>query len=234
MLELDKIYNMDCIEGMKQIDDNSIDLIVTDPPFVPTVRGSTVLNSKFYNKDDLSNFLILEGWWETILRECKRILRNKKLMYTFCDWRTYPSFWRSALRLKFNTINTVVWIHNSARRYSKYRYCYNLIFIYSKGTVKRICPTGTKDGFDVWECKNISSKKRLLPSQKPLELFKKIILDASNKNDVILDPYIGSGTTALVCKQLNRHFIGFEIDKDYYNVGLQRLLNQPEKLEEWI
>ena len=72
------------------------------------------------------------------------------------------------------------------------------------------------------------------PTQKPIGLIEHLIKASSNEYDVIFDPFLGSGTTALASKRLNRHFIGFEINKDYYDTGLHRLLNQPDKLENWI
>lgn len=72
------------------------------------------------------------------------------------------------------------------------------------------------------------------PFQKPIELFQRIIKSSSNENDIVLDCFMGSGTTALASRLLNRHFIGFEINKEYYDISLQRLLNVPERLEKWI
>ncbi len=74
----------------------------------------------------------------------------------------------------------------------------------------------------------------LHPTQKPLPLFEYLIKTYSNEGDVVLDNCIGSGTTAVACKRLNRKFIGFEVDKNYYDISLKRLLNVPERLDKWI
>lgn len=77
---------------------------------------------------------------------------------------------------------------------------------------------------DVWNDINFYSEKpRIHPTQKPITLIERIILASSNKNDIVLDPFMGSGTTALVCKKTHRNYIGFEIDCDYYNSSLDRL-----------
>ena len=87
---------------------------------------------------------------------------------------------------------------------------------------------------DVWKINFYKEKKNGHCTQKPLKLMRMIIRSATRKGDVILDPFIGSGSTMLACRQLERSFIGFENNKDYYNISLKRLLNNPNRLENWI
>jgi len=77
-------------------------------------------------------------------------------------------------------------------------------------------------------------ERGLHPTQKPLSLFEYLIKTYSNEDDLVLDNCIGSGTTAVACKRLNRRFIGFEINKEYYDISMKRLLNVPSRLENWI
>ena len=72
------------------------------------------------------------------------------------------------------------------------------------------------------------------PFQKPLDLINRMIKASSDENDAVLDCFIGSGTTAVACKRLNRHFIGFEIDKKYCDISNKRLMNIPDRLENWL
>ena len=76
---------------------------------------------------------------------------------------------------------------------------------------------------DVWDDINFYSEKRIHPTQKPEKLIERLVLTSSNENDIILDPFMGSGTTAYVCMKNDRKFIGYEIDKDYYEKSLKRI-----------
>lgn len=87
-----------------------------------------------------------------------------------------------------------------------------------------------KNPSDVWQIpkvtsgKNRSSKERVKhPAQTPIELFKRLILASSNENDIVLDPFIGSGTTAVVAKKLNRYCIGFDLNKEYLDIAIERI-----------
>lgn len=77
------------------------------------------------------------------------------------------------------------------------------------------------DDFRKWYL--TSCKQRTHPSQKDIDIIKKFIKVSSKENDVILDPFLGSGTTAIACMELNREFIGYEINEEYYNIALKRL-----------
>jgi DNA modification methylase len=76
---------------------------------------------------------------------------------------------------------------------------------------------------DVWDDINFYEKNRIHPTQKPYKLIERLILASSNENDLVLDPFSGSGTTALVARQLNRNFIGIEIDEEYKQSSEERL-----------
>lgn len=94
------------------------------------------------------------------------------------------------------------------------------------------CPKNYEYAKTVYEIPiNIKDKKDYNhPTIKPIEIIKKLILNSSHEGDLIFDPFLGSGTTAVACKQLNRQYIGFEIDKQYYDIANNRLngINQKE------
>jgi len=252
MLELDKIYNMDCIEGMKQLDDNSIDLIVTDPPY-------GITQCKWDKK------LALNILWS----EIKRIIKSKKpiiftasqpftskLVMSNIDWFKYEWIW---CKNKASNFLNATWqplkeheeilvfassgkpIYNVqlTNRIDKERNKY----FYKKKFKTNPKHVGNCDR--VKKYTNISKRypstilqidveRNGHPTQKPLKLFEYLIKTYSNENNIVLDCFIGSGTTAVACKRLHRHFIGFEINKEYYDISLQRLLNVPGRLENWI
>ena len=93
----------------------------------------------------------------------------------------------------------------------------NAIYFKKQGTGKLNCKC--KKSYFIYPC----GKSKLHPTQKPLELFKELILDNTNKNDLVVDTCMGSGTTGVACKELDRNFIGIEIDKNSYNIAVNRI-----------
>ena len=93
------------------------------------------------------------------------------------------------------------------------------------GTEEKICT----DGYI--RHRNHPQMKNFHPTTKPIQLGSYLVILGSREDDIVLDPFCGSGSTAVACKKYNRKFIGFEIDKNYYNISLKRLLNVPKRLD---
>ncbi|MFX0211425.1 MAG: DNA-methyltransferase [Candidatus Hodarchaeota archaeon] len=247
MLELDKIYNMDCIEGMKQLDDNSIDMILCDLPY-----GKT----EYY----WDSIISLDALWE----QYKRIIKNNsaivltasqpfasKLVISNLNWFRYELIWdKINSYMNYPHANKMpLQRHENILIFYKRLPTYNPQFSKGKpyiatrsGGNKHLegdrlqsedsINKGVRYPFSIITFK--ADINRIIGTQKPLSLFEYLIKTYSNAGDIVLDNCMGSGTTAVACKRLNRRFIGFEINKEYYDISLQRLLNVPERLEKWI
>lgn len=205
MLKVNKIYNQDCIEGMKLLDDNSIDLIVTDPPY----------NSKSIDWDKKDN-----NWQISWLKEAYRVLKDGGSFYCFfapMNMYVVEGWIRQNMTLK----NMIVWHHpnlyGAGLLFGKDRYksTWDVVFYAVKGKKakhgKNVGSTAYREtgrGFDTM----IYSQSRPLlhKAQKPLDLVKKFIICSSKEHDLILDPFVGVGTTAIACKELNRKYIGID------------------------
>jgi DNA modification methylase len=83
---------------------------------------------------------------------------------------------------------------------------------------------------DVWDDIDFREDDRVHPTQKPVRLIERLVKASTNPNDIILDPFIGSGTTAIACLREHRHFIGFELNKEYYNKACERIGNEQAQL----
>ncbi|MDN6840435.1 MAG: site-specific DNA-methyltransferase, partial [Tetragenococcus halophilus] len=215
-----KIYNEDCLEGMKRIPDKSIDLIVTDPPYLVNYKtGHRKDKTHRFNKvilNDDNEQLIID-----YINECYRILKNNSAMYMFCS-SDKVDFFKQQLENKFKIKNMIIWIknnHTAGDLKGAFGRKYEIIFLVVKG----VNHFNGKRLTDVWEFDRVSGKKQLHQNQKPLDLIKQCIEKHSDDGDLVFDGFVGSGTTAIACKELNRNYIGFELDKGYYDIAIERI-----------
>ena len=227
-MRLNYIDNIDCLEGLKEIPDNSVDLIVTDPPYFLSMghagssgnarRGSEQLNSnRAYN--DLA---ICTPFYKQLFQEYARVLKEDGSFYFFTDWRGY-AYYFPLLNAELPVRNLIVWDKKSGPG-SFYSFAHELIVF---GTYKPKTKPGV--GTNIWRISGFNSGARstdgekVHPTQKPVELIAKAIEDATEPGAVVLDTFMGSGTTAVACIRTGRNFIGFELDEKYHAIAQERV-----------
>ena len=347
---IDKIYNMDCVEGMKQIPDNSIDLVVTDPPYYKVMRKDWA-GTKYDWDNQWKDFNEYLTWMEKIGIEIKRVSKSNASLYIFADayysshirfifeklgysllneiiwvkknnmtnkgWTGYRRYAPITERLLFfgsaeseyetavegiidkvyqplreylvtekdkvgitlDDVNSLVgttsmagrhyfassqWCFPTREHYERMQLTFNAVFR-KLGTITEIGSKSNeelisilrkdydvlrkdydelrkdydelrryfrpKENFtDVW-ISNLtnSSDNQLHPTQKPEWMLQRIIDTSCKLGGLVLDPFMGSGTTAVACRMLNRHFIGFEISKEYCDIANNRLKKYMEQ-----
>ena len=218
-----KLYCDDCLNIMKQIENESIDLIVTDPPYLIKYKTNYRKNkdhdfcSEILNDDNEQ--LIVD-----YIRECYRILKNNTAMYMFCNCDKVDFFKQELENAGFKIKNMIIWVKNNwtaGDLKAQFGKQYEIIFLVNKG---RKCFNG-KRITDVWMFDRISGKKQLHQNQKPVDLLKQCILKHSDENDIIFDGFMGSGSTGVACIETNRKFIGVELDKKYFEIAKERIDN---------
>lgn len=212
---MNKVYNIDCIEGIKKINSNMIDCIITDPPYCIGTTSNGLTASWHDN-----NLVI--PFFKELFKEWNRVLKNGSSIYINTDWRTYP-FLYPLLYNYFTIKNCIVWDYEWIKAGSHYRFSHEFIIFAIKGEQKRKFSASERD---VWRIKPINFTNKnpeLHPTTKPNELIRKMIYEGTSKGDLILDTFIGSGTTGIIAKQEGRNFIGFEIDESMYKVASKRI-----------
>ena len=201
------IYNENCIgeKGMKILPDNSIDLVVTDPPYLFPLgqfRPKARISQKSFG-----DFSIYQTFFRQFITELLRIGKPNLCLYLFCNEDFYSVLY-PILYENFYATKLLIWDKQKIGMGGIWRRQFELILF------SYLLPQKQKSGdSDIIRCKTIT-KGRLLFSQKPIKLIEKLILKSSNEGEVIIDPFMGSGSTAVACARLNRHYIGFEIDKE--------------------
>lgn len=240
-MEVNKIYCMDCMEGMKQLDDNSVDLIISDFPYnisnygnSLTKKGSDIVQGDFGEWDkweDMEDYL---NWVEKVIMEMLKKCKDNVSLILFFDNRLAGYIGYSLERkgvCKYKS--PLIWKKNNPIphvRKTGFRSSFeHAIWLIKEDPKKNetIKPK-TFNFLEQEEMCNvmeyfIGQKDTIHPTEKPLDLTKRLVKIFSNEGEVVLDCFIGSGTTALACKQLNRKFIGFEIDKRYFKIANERL-----------
>jgi len=202
MLELNKIYNGDCLELIKEIPDNSIDAIITDPPYFLGVTHNSL-------KGNYSDLIIMKPFFNDLFCQFSRVLKKETgCLYQCCDWRTYP-FLYPILDQHIPIKNLLVWNKISGPG-NTYTFIYELIIFSTKAN-------RNFKGSNIFTVKSFNSGAKITngekvhPTQKPIELFEKFILDSTNVGDIVLDCFGGSGTLAIAAKKTNRNYIIFEL-----------------------
>ena len=203
-MEYDYIECGDCLELMRDIPDKSIDLIVTDPPYGKKADKGT-------NGFGTSKNRRYQGGWDNqrpdkqVFDEMFRISKNLIIFGAnyFCDMLPFSNHW-------------IFWDKKGDISFKNPFADGELIYTTFTSPIKKV--VFKQQGFIT-----DSKDKRYHPTQKPSELIQMLIEQYSNEGDIILDPFLGSGTTAVACVNTNRHYIGFELDKGYYDIACKRL-----------
>lgn len=229
-----KLYKGDCFDLLKQIKNNTIDLVLIDPPYEVS-RDTNFAKGKIKGTDvDRFRVSMNFGDWDNnftgldiVIKECYRILKKSGTLICFYDlWKitVLKEYFETA---KFNQIRFIEWIKtNPVPLNSKTNYLTNSREIALVG-VKGGKPTFNSE-YDngIYKHPICHDKDRFHPTQKPLSLIEELVLKHSNEGDLVLDCFMGSGTTGVACKKLNRNFIGMEINETYFNKAKERIVNK--------
>ena len=230
--ELNKIHNMDCLEGMKKLPDNSIDLVVTDPPYEQKIGGGGSIKKKYdYRREDLKKISSFEP--HIFLSIIKNKLKKMNL-YVWTSKTLIPTYIDFAIKNKYNWDILIYAKNNPVPAFnnnylSDVEYC---LFIREKGATFNN-GLGYKNYKKVM-FDNLNNTGLGHPTIKHQWMIDKLINISSSKNDIVLDPYMGSGTTALSCINLERKYIGFEIEKKYVDLANKRINNEKIKIKKWF
>lgn len=218
------ILNGDCFDLLKKLKDNSVDLIVTDPPyeFAQHGGGGAFGSKKREYHNELEDSKIVDGFDYSLLNEFIRVMKKVNL-YIWCNKEqllTYLKFFENynVDLLTWHKTNPVPTCNNKYLSDTEY-----LLFFREKG-VKVYGSYKTKKKYYVTPTNKSDKEKYNHPTVKPLEIINNLVINSSQDNDVILDPFMGSGTTGVAALQNNRKFIGMEIDENYFSIAKERML----------
>jgi site-specific DNA-methyltransferase (adenine-specific) len=220
-IELNKIYNEDCIHGMQKLSEGSVDLIVTDPPYLISYKT----NYRKNKKHDFCSEILNDDNEQLIkdyIKECYRVLKDNTALYMFCSSKTIDFFKQEIENCGFKIKNIIVWVKNNwtaGDLQGQFGQQYEFIILANKGR----CKFNGARLTDVWNFSRVAGKSQLHQNQKPVDLIKQCIEKHSNEGDVVLDGFMGSGTTAIASIESKRNYIGWELDTTYCDMANKRI-----------
>ena len=250
-MEINKIYNEDCLEGMKGIADGSVDMILCDLPYGTTqCKWDTVIPFEplweQYKRVIKSNGAIVL----TAQSPFDKVLACSNLQMYRYEWiieKTHATGHLNANRMPMKSHENALVFYKVLPTYNpqmttghtpvhsavKTIESQNKTSIYGKATREMVSGGSTsRYPRDVIKFKWDTQKSSLHPTQKPVALFEYLIKAYTNPGELVLDNCMGSGTTAIACMNTGRNFIGFEMDKGYYDIAYRRIEDHKDKVKD--
>lgn len=229
-LDINNFYNVDGLELLKNIKDNSIDFILTDPPYEIEAKngGGCFADRKLLNKgiNHLSNGFDYETYFTEFDRVCK--IPN---MIIFCSNNQVSkimSYWEK----KGYSVTLLVWKKPNPIPLGNGKYIGDTEFmIYVRGKGATFNNIGYLDQLRVFEYNVPSTSKRIHPTEKPIDLLRRLLLIHTNENDLVLDTFAGSLKTGMACIEEKRNYLGCDDDKKMFDIAIKRLENYKNQLK---
>jgi len=220
-----RLLQGDCLELMKEIEDQSVDCVVVDPPYrLNKSTGSMTSTSKSEKwqglikagdkRAGIMNDTLFSEWLPLVYNTMK----SQSHIYIFVNDKNLADLMNEMNKVGFGIHNVLVWKKNNATPNRWYMKNGEFIVFGRKGKAKPINNLGSKS---IIEINNIRNK--IHPTQKPIELLQMLITNSTDRGDVVFDCFMGSGSTGIACLNTNRRFIGMELDEHYFEVASKRI-----------
>lgn len=244
-IKTNQIYNMDCVEGMRRLPEGSVDLVVTDPPFAIGFKAHRTNYNRTqarviagYNEISSEKYGDFTLRW---MREASRVLKDSGSMFIFSGWNNLKDILFAVDDLGLETINHIIWKYQFGvvckRRFVTSHY--HCLYVCKDNSQRKFFNSARfsqedhaenggslryRDLEDVWVIqREYWHGDKKTATKLPAQVIQKILDYTSERGDVILDPFLGSGQVAVVSSMLGRRYIGFEIVKEYYEFAKHRL-----------
>ena len=222
-----KLINGNCLDTLKNIPNESIDLIVTDPPYPTTSRGNAGNSGGMLQKDINKKgkvFTYNNINCKEYAPEFYRVLKDGSHCYVMTNHINLIDMLNTFTDVGFHFIKSLIWNKGNKIMGQYYMSQYEYILFFRKGKGKKINNCGTSDILSIPNKKTKDKDgENIHDTEKPIELMEVLVNNSSQENELVLDPFMGVGSTGVACIKNNRNFIGIEIDENYFNIAKSRL-----------
>ena len=244
------VYFEDCVEGIRErVADDSVDAVITDPPYgVNADLGASVtmshdgfkvdreMSKETVDNDGLEDALKV---FEETVKEIKRVGKDHVHIYAFAAFRTYDKFRDILEQYGFKVQNCLVWVKNDSTpirawtdEKAKYAYNHEFVLFAVGDSPSELYVDGDPDDVLKYPSGRYADESNGVtdhPTQKPLSMISELVQNSTRKGDTILDPFMGSGTTAVAAIQNERNYVGFELDEDNYRSVIERRIGEAKR-----
>ena len=222
-----KLINGNCLDTLKNIPNESIDLIVTDPPYPTTSRGNAGNSGGMLQKDINKKgkvFTYNNINCKEYAPEFYRVLKDGSHCYVMTNHINLIDMLNTFTDVGFHFIKSLIWNKGNKIMGQYYMSQYEYILFFRKGKGKKINNCGTSDILSIPNKKTKDKDgKNIHDTEKPIELMEVLVNNSSQENELVLDPFMGVGSTGIACIKNNRNFIGMELDENYFDIAKSRI-----------
>ena len=211
-----QLLSGDCVDLIDDLAANSIDILYTDPPYIPPSHSSTL--TKY--KKTLSEMGILESFFKRFIEKVDRVLKDDGIFVIYCNCDSYAMFYIH-LYPYVKKQRCFIWDKISCSLGYTFRHQHEMIICGERPNMKPIkCGTG-----DIFKYKVVKAKDKDHPAQKPVDLHTHILRNmiGDDTDKVVLDPFMGTGSIGLACKDIGCKYIGMEIEPEYFKVAQEKI-----------
>ena len=206
-----KVYKEDCFITIDRLEDESLDLVLVDPPYGDGIGygrgGKEILN----NEDESINYRFLDSIFPK--------MKTNTSLYLFSNHKFVNKIKEYAINNGYNYRMTCIMVKNNIGMGYGFRNQYEVCLVLEKGKAKY----NRKDMSNVWKMKHVNHDEKSHPHQKEYDVLRRIIIHSSNEGDLVFDGFMGSFSTAIACHKENRRFIGAELDSKWHELGQRKL-----------
>jgi len=218
-----KLLQGDCLDLLDELEENSIDILYSDPPYIPATQHASTL-TKY--KKTLSEMGILECFYKRFLEKIDRVLKDDGIVILFCNSDSYAMFYIHLYPF-VKKMRCFIWDKISCSLGYTFRHQHEMILCGERMNMKPIkCGTG-----DIFKYKVVKANKKDHPAQKPVDLHKHLLQNIINENSVVLDCFMGTGSIGMACKELNCKYIGMELEPEYFKLAEAKIRNSANSVE---
>ena len=234
-----KLMHGDCLEEMDGLikEDVKVDCIIVDPPYKITARGNGGNSGGMFQKKEVNsgkifkvNDIEIEDW----LPKCWDLLKEQSHMYIMTNNKNITNYLTTIKNMHFNNdkkqkfrfVKNLIWVKDNKIMGQTYMSQFEYIIMLAKGKHKKINNCGDSDVLHIPNKKmKDENNKTVHDTEKPVELVRKLVLNSTLEDEIVLDFAMGIGGCGVSCKKNGRNFIGIELDEKYFNIAKERIKN---------
>ena len=229
------LFHGDCLSKMKTMQNGSVDLIVTDPPYLIDFQSSWRPKEEQFKKiaGDVDGHQLIIDYFD----QCERILKDDRHIYSFCSWHKVD-FFKQEFEKKFELKNILIWHKRGGSGHGdiegSWAVDYEVILFGHKGRRPLNKKSVNTRSSSIIKTNRVLPTAMIHPTEKPIDLIEKMILASSDKGEIVFDGFMGGGSHGMAAVRNQRGFVGCELEQEYFDIASERIESSSCTLESFF